>query len=42
MEKKLQYFFESGLIDKYILGTATLSEQSEVEQYISEYPEVEA
>lgn len=42
MEKKLQSFFESGLIDKYILGTATLSEQSEVELYISEYPEVEA
>src|SRR5690606_30239267 len=42
MEKKLQSFFESGLIDKYILGTATLSEQSEVERYIAEYPEVEA
>ena len=42
MEKKLQSFLESGLIDKYILGTATLSEQSEVELYISKYPEVEA
>ncbi len=42
MEKKLQSFFESGLIDKYILGTATLSEQSEAELYISKYPEVKA
>jgi anti-sigma-K factor RskA len=42
MEKKLHSFLASGLIDKYILGTATPSEISEVEHYISNYPEVEA
>jgi len=42
MEKKLQIFMESGLLDKYILGTTTPNENLEVESYIAEYPEVEA
>ncbi|WP_299396040.1 anti-sigma factor [uncultured Gelidibacter sp.] len=42
MEKKLQIFMESGLLDKYILGTTTLDENLEVESYIAEFPEVAA
>ena len=42
MEKKLQIFMASGLLDSYILGTTTLNENLEVESYIAEYPEVEA
>ncbi len=41
METKLQSFFNSGLIDKYILGDTSIAENIEVEYYISEYPEVE-
>ncbi|WP_262732075.1 anti-sigma factor [Gaetbulibacter sp. NE] len=41
METKLHSFLQSGLIDKYILGTATPSEITEVEHYISTYPEAE-
>ncbi|TDU42801.1 anti-sigma-K factor rskA [Gelidibacter sediminis] len=40
MEKKLQHFMESGLLDSYILGTTTLDENLEVESYIAEFPEV--
>lgn len=40
MEKKLQLFMESGLLDSYILGTTTLYENLEVESYIAEFPEV--
>ncbi len=42
MEKKLQVFMESGLLDSYILGTTTPSENLEVESYLTEYSEVEA
>lgn len=42
MEKKLQVFMESGLLDSYILGTTTPDENLEVESYIAEFPEVEA
>ena len=41
MEKKLQSFINSGLIDKYILGDTSIEESMEVEHYISEYPEIE-
>ena len=40
MEKKLQIFMESGLLDGYILGTTTSNENIEVESYIAEFPEV--
>ena len=42
MEKKLQSFLESGLLDKYILGNTIPDENLEVESYISEYSEVKA
>ena len=42
MEKKLQHFMDSGLLDSYILGTTTLDENLEVESYIAEFPEVAA
>lgn len=42
MEKKLQIFMDSGLLDKYILGTTTPNENLEVESYMAEFPEVEA
>lgn len=42
MEKKLQIFMDSGLLDKYILGTTTPDENLEVESYIAEFPEVKA
>ena len=41
MEKKLQIFMESGLLDNYILGTTTPNENLEVESFIAEFPEVE-
>lgn len=41
MEKKLQTFINSGLIDKYILGDTSIAESVEVEHYISEYSEIE-
>lgn len=40
MEKKLQIFMESGLLDSYILGTTTPNENLEVESFIAEFPEV--
>lgn len=42
MEKKLQIFMDSGLLDSYILGTTTPNENLEVESYIAEFPEVKA
>ncbi|RKE98272.1 anti-sigma factor [Ichthyenterobacterium magnum] len=41
METKLHSFLQSGILDKYILGTTSASENLEVEHYISTYPEVE-
>jgi hypothetical protein len=41
MEKKLHIFLQSGLIEKYVLGSTTSDENLEVELYISNYPEVE-
>ncbi len=40
MEKKLQTFINSGLIDKYILGDTSIAESMEIEHYISEYAEI--
>ncbi|MGR7813342.1 anti-sigma factor domain-containing protein [Lacinutrix undariae] len=42
MKKELQTFLNAGLLDKYILGTATPEETQETEHYIDTYPEVEA
>lgn len=42
MEKKLQSFFNSGLLDKYIVGTTTVAESLEVEHFIDNYSEVKA
>ena len=42
MEKKLQTFIKSGLIEKYILGDTSVAESMEVEHYISMYPEIES
>ncbi len=41
MEKKLHAFLQSGLIEKYVLGSTTANENLEVEHYISSYSEVE-
>lgn len=40
MEKKLQVFMESGLLDRYVLGTTAPHENLEVESFIAEFPEV--
>ena len=42
MEKKLHTFFQSGLLDKYILDETSASESLKVEHYIETYPEVES
>ena len=42
MEKKLHTFFQSGLLDKYILDEISTSESLKVEHYIETYPEVES
>lgn len=40
MEKKLHTFFQSGLLDKYILDETSASESLKVEHYIDTYAEV--
>ena len=42
MEKKLHTFFQSGLLDKYILDETSASESLKVEHFIDTYPEVES
>ena len=42
MEQKLQSFLKSGLLDKYIIGSASADEALEVEYFIDNYPEIEA
>ena len=42
MEKKLHTFFQSGLLDKYVLDETSTSESLKVEHYIDTYPEVES
>lgn len=41
MEQKLHKFFQSGLLEKYVLGETTPSENLQVEHYIENYLEVE-
>ena len=41
METKLHTFLQSGLLEKYVLGSTTAIENLEVEHYISSYKEVE-
>jgi len=42
MEKKLHTFFQSGLLEKYILDETSTSESLKVEHYIETYSEVES
>ena len=42
MEKKLQFFMNSGLLDNYVIGATTPDENLEVENYIAKFPEVAA
>jgi hypothetical protein len=42
MEKKLHTFFQSRLLDKYILDETSASESLKVEHFIDTYPEVES
>ena len=42
MEKKLQLFMDSGLLDNYVIGATTPDENLEVESYIAKFPEVAA
>ncbi|MBR9844946.1 MAG: anti-sigma factor [Algicola sp.] len=42
MEKKLHTFFQSGLLDKYILDETSSLERLKVEHFIDTYPEVES
>ncbi|WP_412984272.1 anti-sigma factor domain-containing protein [Pontimicrobium sp. IMCC45349] len=41
MNKEIQDFLESGLLDKYLIGDTTITETQTVERYISKYPEIE-
>jgi len=42
MNKKVQTFLESGLLERYLVGDTSSSENYKVEAYISDYPEVKA
>ncbi len=42
MEKKLHTFFQSGLLDKYVLAETSASESLKVEYFIKNFPEVES
>lgn len=42
MEQKLHTFFQSGLLDKYVLAETSASESLKVEYFINNYPEVES
>lgn len=41
MNEKINTFLNSGLLDKYLIGTTTPAETEKVEVYISKYPEVQ-
>jgi len=41
MNEKITTFLNSGLLDKYLMGTTTAAETTQVETYISKYPEVQ-
>lgn len=40
MEKKLHIFLQSDSLDRYIMGTTSVSEDIQIEHYIETYPEV--
>lgn len=40
MEKKLQKFLQSDALDRYIMGTTSVSEDIQIEHYIESYPEI--
>jgi hypothetical protein len=40
MKDKIKIFLESDLLEKYLLGTSSREENSQVERYIVMYPEV--
>ncbi len=40
MKEKIRIFLDTDLLEKYLLGTASLEETSQVERYIAMYPEV--
>jgi hypothetical protein len=40
MEKKLQDFLNSGLLERYLVGESTEAETSKVEVYLTNYPEI--
>ncbi len=40
MKEKIKIFLDSDLLEKYLLGTTTHEETSQVERYIAMYPEV--
>ena len=41
MDDKINTFLDSGLLEKYLIGTTTAVETEQVEAYISKYPEVQ-
>ncbi|WP_242135733.1 anti-sigma factor [Aestuariivivens marinum] len=41
MDEKINTFLDSGLLEKYLIGTTTIVETEQVEAYISKYPEVQ-
>ncbi|WP_242119796.1 anti-sigma factor [Aestuariivivens sediminicola] len=41
MDEKITTFLDSGLLEKYLIGTTTASETLQVEAFISKYPEVQ-
>lgn len=41
MDKKLQQFLDSGVLKKYVVGEATNEEEVLVEQYLSDYNEIQ-
>ena len=40
MEKKLHTFLQSDMLDRYIMGTTSVSEDIQIEHYIETYPEI--
>ena len=41
MNEKINTFLNSGLLEKYLIGTTSVDETKQVESYISKYPEVQ-
>ncbi|MEL6917399.1 MAG: RNA polymerase subunit sigma-70, partial [Bacteroidota bacterium] len=40
MKEKIRIFLDTDLLEKYLLGTTSTEETSQVERYIAMYPEV--